>query len=102
MPKVKFRSNVAEFLGTKTPNGYAGSGLSHHFFYWRTSFSTYKAIKKINVQTANATFKIVGEGTVTLPIENVINFEAYNPLKFLSRLISLGLLQKSFEIFFPC
>ncbi len=55
MAQVKFRSNIAELSETKNPNAYIESGTTHHFFYRRSSFSTYEAIKEEKVQGANAT-----------------------------------------------
>ena len=100
MAQVKFRSKIAEFSETKNPNAYVGSGATHYFFYRRSSFSTYETIKEENVQGANATSKIVGKGTVTLPIGDGINVEAYHAPKFSSNIISVEWLQKNFEIVF--
>ncbi len=100
MTQVKFRCNIAEFSETKNPNAYVDSGATHHFSYRRSSFCTHEAIKEENVQGANATSEIVGKGTISLPIGGGIDVEAYHAPKFSSNIISVGLLQKNFEIVF--
>ncbi len=60
----------------------------------------YDTFKEENVQGANASSKIVVKGTVTQPIGDGINVEAYHAPKFSSNNIPFGLLQKNFEIVF--
>jgi len=84
----------------KNPDAYIDSGATHHFFHDRNSFETYTSISQEPVIGATGISEIIGKGIIRLPIDNGIYVEAYHAPKFSSNILSVGLLQKQYDITF--
>ena len=100
MAQAKFRSNIAEISEKKTYDAYIDSGATHHFFHNKSAFLSYSRMPEEIVKGATGETKIVGKGEVKLPIGNGYIIQAYHVPLFSSNIISVGLLQKDFEIMF--
>eukprot|EP00171_Calliarthron_tuberculosum_P001071 IDg1071t1 len=98
MAKLKFKSNVARCSQDKTKDAYIDSGATHHFFHSRSSFTNYKSIDTENVKAASGFSKIVGKGTVRLPVDGEITIEAYHAPEFSSNIIFVGLISISYRV----
>ncbi len=100
MASVKFHSNKAVFSERKNSNVSIDSRSTHHCFYFRASLMNHKANMEGSVQAANATSKNVGKWNVVRPLGIASMLKLIMLPIFLPNIISVGLLQKKFEIFF--
>lgn len=100
MADIKFKSKLAEISVEKTHDSLLYSGPTHHFFHRRTSFVSYNKIKEETVQGASTTSKIVGVGIARLPIDHGLVIKAYHAPEFSLNIISVGLLQRLYEVLF--
>ncbi len=76
------------------------SGATHHFFHSKSSFITYERIDTESVKAASSLSKLVGKGTVKLPIDGGIIIEAYHAPDFSANIISVRRLLGSYAIHF--
>ena len=100
MAKMKYRSNIAEVFDEKSSDAYIDSGATHHFFHRRSAFISYSEMNEEPVRGATGFTKIVGKGTVRLPIDNGMIVEAYHAPAFSSNVLAVRLPSKDFEVLF--
>lgn len=100
MAKIKYRSTLAQCEAEKDPNVLIDSGGSHHFFYARSSFKTYKEVPTEKVRGAAGFSTIVGKGEVVIPIDGGLTVEAFHTPFFSSNILSVGELSFIYDIFF--
>ena len=100
MAKIKFRSLVAEISEKKTDDGLIDSGATHNFFHSRSSFITYTRMFDVPVEGATGSAKVVGKGTVWVPIGRGMKITAYHVPAFSQNILSGGSLSVDFEVVF--
>lgn len=69
MEKIRFRSLVAKSAHQKSQSALVDFGGTHNFFPSKYYFTEYHKVPIQDVQSASVISKIVGMGTVILPID---------------------------------
>lgn len=98
MAKIKFRSKVARMDEKKSNDAYIDSGATHHFFHSRGSFISYETIPDETVRAAYGETRIVGKGTVCVPIADGYIQESYHAPAFSSNILASDILSEDFEV----
>ena len=99
MAKVK-RSKLSSLSSAKTDDALIDSGATHNFFHSVKYFKDYRRIKEEDVQSASGVSRIVGVGTVFIPIGGGFYFEAYHAPEFGENILSVSKLSTFFTIEF--
>lgn len=92
MAKIKFCSCTAEVTEKKTSDAYIDSGKTYHFFHLRSFSVDYRTIDDETILGAADITKIVGKGTIILPICTGIIVETYHVPQFSSNVVSVRFL----------
>ncbi len=96
--RIKYGTNVAVVSEEKFNDAFVDSGATHHFFHNRSNFFNYEHISIESVNAASSTSKLIGKGTVQLPIDGGVIVEAYYAPEFSANILSVRLLLKIFKM----
>ena len=94
MAKIKYRTNVAVVFEEKCNDVFIDSGAVLHFFRNRSDSLTYEYVPIGSVNDSFSISKLIGKGTVQLPIDGSAIVKAYHTLKFSANISSVRILLK--------